>query len=126
MAEIKVKKPTAKEQFAVIRGIVEASGHDKTEELVEFINKKIESLEKKNSSASAKKNDEHEAVMNMIVAVLCGESSGIKCGEIMKKVNAENDTEFSSNKISAMLRKLIERGEVVKVVDKKDTLFLLA
>lgn len=104
------------------------------DKIVEFAEKKLAQLETKSSKTDSKKSEEQRAVMDMIIAVLCNAEKPMKCGEIVKAVNAENGTDYSSSKINAMLRKLLPAddknpdgtGEVVRTMDKKDVFFALA
>lgn len=134
MAEIKY---TQKMMFEAILAEV-----DRTDEIggipsavfKEFAEKKLAQLETKSSKTDSKKSEEQRAVMDMIIAVLCNAEKPMKCGEIVKAVNAENGTDYSSSKINAMLRKLLPAdeknpdgtGEVVRTMDKKDVFFALA
>ena len=103
-------------------------------EIVEFCDKQIAKIVAKASKVDSKKVGEQRAIMDMIIAVLCESDGKMKCGDIMKAVNAKNDTDFSLPKISAMLRKMLPpseknpdgSGEVVRIEDKKDTYFALA
>ena len=104
------------------------------DKIAEFAERKLEQLENKSSKTDSKKSSEQRAVMDMIVAALCQADKPMKCGEIVKAVNATNGTEYSSSKINAMLRKLLPAdeknpdgtGEVVRTTDKKDVFFALA
>ena len=105
-----------------------------TDKIVEFAEKKLAQLETKSSKTDSKKSEEQRAVMDMIITVLCNAENPMKCGEIVKAVNAANNTDYSSSKINAMLRKLLPAdeknpdgtGEVVRTADKKDVFFALA
>ena len=134
MAEIKY---TQKMMFEAILAEV-----DRTDEIggipsavfKEFAEKKLAQLDAKSSKTNSTKSTEHKAVMDMIIKVLCNADKQMKCGEIVKAVNTENGTEYSSSKINAMLRKMLPpdeknpdgTGEVVRIVEKKDVFFALA
>lgn len=117
--------------IAIVNGESTAIPADK---IIEFAEKKLAQLETKSSKTDSKKSEEQRAVMDMIIAVLCNAEKPMKCGEIVKAVNAENGTDYSSSKINAMLRKLLPAddknpdgtGEVVRTMDKKDVFFALA
>lgn len=117
--------------IAIVNGENTAIPADK---IIEFAEKKLAQLETKSSKTDSKKSEEQRAVMDMIIAVLCNAEKPMKCGEIVKAVNAENGTDYSSSKINAMLRKLLPAddknpdgtGEVVRTMDKKDVFFALA
>lgn len=118
-----VKKPTKREMYELIK-----SKNAEDTLIVEFCDKQIELLARKNSTADAKKNEEHEALMGIIKTVLYNSEKPMTCSEIMKAVNTAEDTEYSSSKISSMLGKLGEKGtnEVVRFVEKKVAYFRLA
>ena len=116
-----VKTPTKREMFTLI-----ATKNAEDTSIVEFCNKQIALLDAKSSKVDTKKTEEQRAVMDMVIAVLCNSEKPMKCSEIMKAVNLANETDFTLPKISAMCKKLIESGEVVKTTEKKDTFFALA
>lgn len=132
MAEIKY---TQKQMYEEV--IKMASGEPTSipmDKIIEFAEKKLEQLDKKSGATSSKKNDEYRAIMDMVVAVLCNADKPMRCGDIVKAVNAANGTDFSSSKINAMLRKLLPpdeknpdgTGEVVRTTEKKEAYFSLA
>ena len=93
-------------------------------ELVEFAKGRIEALEKK---AAAKKptkaQAENEGIKELILANLTDE--GVTVSDLMKKDKAFSELELSNQRVSALLRQLIEAGKVVKTVDKKKSYFSL-
>ena len=103
-------------------------------DVVAMCEKKLAQLDNKSSKVDDKKSAEQRAVMDMIVEVLCGAEKPMKCGEIVKAINDAHNTDFSSSKINAMLRKLLPAdeknpegtGEVVRTQEKKDVFFSLA
>ena len=101
------KKMTKKEWFAVLANIVEASEMENKAEALVFINHEVELLEKKSAKSGATKTQkENVGIMASIKAAL---------GEVGKAVT-----------ISALLKKLVESGEVVKTTEKKKSYFSLA
>lgn len=134
MAEIKEIKYTQKQMFEEV--IKMASGEPTTipmDKVIEFAEKKIEQLEKKSSSGSAKKSEEHETFMDIIrdVLVECTDVRGMQCGAIAKdsriaEFKWADGKETSSQRVSAILKKMCESGDVVRVTDKKVTYFHLA
>ena len=122
------KKITKREKYEMLLGMVE--GNDM---LTEFINHEIELLTKKSSGGSAKKDEEQEAFFEVIRDILaeCADVKGMQCGTIAKDARAasfewKDKKETSSQRVSAMLKKLVDKGDVVKVTDKKVTYFRLA
>lgn len=134
MAEIKEIKYTQKQMFEAVIGMAkgEAVAIPK-DKIIEFAEKKLEQLAKKTSSGSAKKNEEHEAFMDIIrdVLVECADVRGMQCSAIAKdsriaKFKWADGKETSSQRVSAILKKMCESGDVVRVTDKKGTYFHLA
>ena len=120
------KKITKKEMFAMVKEVVLASGSAKADEMVAFIDHEVELLAKKSASKSKKEtaNDlENAHLMGVILETLADAKGGMTVTEIMKS-NSEL-ANFSNQKISALMRKLIDNGEVVKVTDKGKSLFSL-
>ena len=120
------KKITKREKFEMLREL--AIDNDM---LVEFIDHEIELLAKKSGSGSAKKDEEQEAFFEVIRDILAESASGMQCGAITKDERAasfewKDGKETSSQRVSAMLKKLVDKGDVVKMVDKKVTYFSLA
>lgn len=110
------KKMTKKEMFAMIMGEV---AHN--EEMVAFLKHEIELLEKKRGSADSKKNEEQRKVMDLIVARLSALGKGVTVSELQF---ADGElAKLSNQKVSAMLKKLVDNGEVVKTVEKKVSYF---
>ena len=122
------KKITKREKYEMLLGMVE--GNDM---LTEFINHEIELLTKKSGSGSAKRDEEQESFFEVIRDILaeCADVKGMQCGTIAKDERAasfewKDGKETSSQRVSAMLKKLVDKGDVIKVTDKKVTYFRLA
>ena len=103
------------------------------EMLTEFINHEIELLTKKSGSTSAKRDEEVDKFLDLIRDVLaeCSNALGMQCGAVAKdsriaEFEWADKKETSSQRVSAMLKKLVDCGDVVKTVDKKVTYFRLA
>lgn len=112
-------KKTQKDYFNEVIALATEAGN---KELVEFAKGRIEALEKK---AAAKKptkaQSENEDIKNVILATLTDE--GVTVSDLQKK--DETLSELSNQRVSALLRQLIEAGKVVKTVDKKKSYFSL-
>ena len=79
------------------------------------------------SKADKEKSAEHKAIADEIVLVLSTEetvTNGMTVSEMQKA--SEMLAEYSNQKISAILRKMIDSGTVVKTVDKKKSYFSIA
>ena len=133
MAEIKVKAPTQKQMYEAIISL--AKGEQTSipmDKVVEFAEKKIDQLARKTSSGNSKKEVEQTSFCDLIVDVIVESASGkLKCGEILKDARiAEfewaDGKPTSSQRVSAMLKKMVDKGDLVKSTEKKETFFSLA
>ena len=150
------KKITKRDNFMEIRALIvkaEMLEDNKKEQYLTFIDHELKLLDKKASSKSSLKNtEEQKELMTKIVNALAeiGEpvtisdlqknlkdiyNSGMKLDEIKKiqefskiakKQNKEMAT-YSNQKLSAMLKKLVDNEKtVIKTIDKKKSFFSLA
>ena len=112
-------KITKKEMFTMIKAQIKDNA-----EMVAFIDHEIELLDKKASNKKATKTQEaNVGIKSTILAVLEGGKS-MTVTE-MQGASAELG-ELSNQKVSALVRQLVETGEVVKTIDKKVSRFSLA
>ena len=114
-----VNKKTKREFFREIREIVKENT-----ELVEFIDHELELLDKKTSAKSTKVNTEQVELMGKIVDALNKIGRSVTISELQKE-NAEM-AEYSNQKLSAMLKKLVDNKQVTKMIDKKKSYFMVA
>ena len=112
-------KKTKREFFGEIREIVKENT-----ELVAFIDHELELLDKKTSAKSTKVNTEQVELMNKIINALNEIGRSVTISELQKE-NAEM-AEYSNQKLSAMLKKLVDNKQVTKMVDKKKSYFMVA
>ena len=111
-------KKTKREFFGEIREIVKENT-----ELVAFIDHELEILDKKTSAKSTKVNTEQVELMGKIVDALNKIGRSVTISELQKE-NAEM-AEYSNQKLSAMLKKLVDNKQVTKMVDKKKSYFMV-
>ena len=112
-------KKTKKDLFLEVREVVAGN-----EELVAFVDHELELLNKKTSTKSTKVNEEQVALMEKIVNALNEIGRSVTISELQKE-NAEM-AEYSNQKLSAMLKKLVDSKQVTKMVDKKKSYFMVA
>ena len=112
-------KITKKEMFMMIKAQVKDNA-----EMVAFIDHEIELLEKKASNKKATKTQEaNVGIKSTILAVL----EGAKPMTVTEMQGASAELgELSNQKVSALVRQLVEAGKVVKTIDKKVSRFSLA
>ena len=120
MIKMAEKKMTKREYFAQIREVVIDNP-----ELVAFIDHEVELISKKNSSATPSKTQiENEGIMEKIVIALEKIGNPVTISELQ---NADSEmATYSNQKLSALLKKLVDSGKVVKTTDKKKSLFSIA
>lgn len=113
-------KKTQKDFFKDIIAMAEEMGRD---DIVDFAKGRIEALEKKAGSKKPTKTQaENVALKDIILSVMSDE--GMTVTEIQLKDNVLGD--LSNQKVSALIRQLVDEGKVVKTVDKKKSFFSLA
>lgn len=110
------KKITKREQFAELKAMAETAGRT---DLVDFINHEIELLVKKSSK---KAKPENEEMYKEVISVLAGFDRPVTVSEILAS-GMLDIAKYSNQRITALLKKGIENNEVVKVIDKKKSLF---
>ena len=113
-------KKTKAMYFAELREMVLAAVEDQAQrdELVEFIDKQIETLEKRKVAAAEraeKKKAESDAMTDAILAQIGNEP--ITVDEIVIALDSE---EVTRNKVTARLGKLVKAGTIVKEAVKVD------
>ena len=115
------KKMTKKDYFNALLEIGAVASNDG---LVEFINHEIELLDKKNASSKkpSKTQLENEVIKNDIVNALINLAKPARINDLV----AELQNQYSNQKISALVKQLVDSGKVVKSTDKKVSTFTLA
>lgn len=115
MAEI--KKLTKKDYFKELKELV-----IDRQDLVDFIDHEIELLTKKGSKSTPTKTQvENEAIKEKIVATLVGLDRYATITDI-QNANVEL-ADLSNQKISALLKQLVDTNVIDKMIDKKKAYF---
>ena len=119
------KKMTKKEMFAMVAEVVAQMECEGKAEMLAFLSHEVELLERKSSSPkkSAVQVEQEQAQVKLL-EFLAEVGKPVTISELWELVPASK--EFSCQKASAMLKKLVEAGKVVKEVDKKKSYFSLA
>ena len=112
-------KKTKREFFGEIREIVKENT-----ELVAFIDHELELLDKKTSAKSTKVNTEQVELMATIKTELEKIGRAVTITELQKE--SQVMAEYSNQKLSAMLKKLVDNKQVTKMIDKKKSYFMVA
>lgn len=93
-------------------------------ELEQFITHEIELLDKKSSGRKVTKNQEQNVEIKKEILSVLSDNDNMTVTEIQKQ--SEQLDDLSNQKVSALLRQLVEEGKVVKEIDKKKSYFSLA
>lgn len=112
-----MEKMTKKEMFEMIKGVCANDTR-----IVEFCDHEIELLTRKASkSTMTKTQKENEGIMEIIVNALKNLDKAVTITELQGICTELAD--YSNQKISALLKKLVDSNQVVKTVDKKKSYF---
>lgn len=125
---------TNKEMYEMI--IAMAQGQDvaeQAEEIVAFAQKKIAQIANKSNYVDGKKLEEQERFLDTIRDVLVenDDANGMQCSTILKdsRINSFEWTDgktTTSQRLTAMIKKLVDAGDVIRTVEKKVSYFKLA
>ena len=111
---------TKREMFNLI-----ATVNSDNKEIVDFCKHEVALLDnKKSKSGQSKTQKENVILMDKIVSALGKCEIPVTITELQNEV-AEMGT-YSNQKLSALLKKLVESGRVIKTVDKKKSYFSVA
>ena len=124
------KKITKNEYFEMIKKIEEVKNNP---ELMMFIEHEQELLKRKSSKGGTTKTQtENIKVAEMLIAELAKIGKPVtitdlmNTSDIIKNYILENGNRLSNQKISAILKQQVDAGKVVRVTDKKKSLFSVA
>lgn len=111
------KRLTKKDYFKELREMV-----GNRQDLVDFIDHELELLDRKSSkSAETKTQVENKGIMETIVNELTRIARPVTITELQNE--SEDLKEYSNQKLSALLKKLVDSNQVVRTTDKKKTYF---
>lgn len=130
MANVKMTK---KDWFNEVLAIVKGSEMDaeKKDGMENFIKHEVELLEKKHSkSGQTKTQKANEKHLEMILTALSAEKEPVTISTLLENhpelVNTEDNRPMSNQKVSALLKKLVSSGDVVRTEEKKKAFFSIA
>ena len=116
------KKVTKREKFEMLKALVK----DNTM-LVEFIDHEIELLDKKKSNGNAKANEKMEKSVEIVYNALVSVGRAVTASELIAEKGltelVNESGVVSTQKVSALLKKLVDGGKVERHTDKKKTYF---
>ena len=119
-----MKKLTKMNKFEMVMEILVNGEFDNKDLLIEFVQHEMDLLTKKNSTGTVRKPSktqlENEKYVAMIEEILLD-----KAPRTISDIQAENEifAEMTNQKMSALLKKLVDSQKVVKFVEKKKTYF---
>lgn len=119
-----MKKLTKMNKFEMVMEILVNGEFDNKDLLIEFVQHEMDLLAKKNSTGTVRKPSktqlENEKYVAMIEEILLD-----KTPRTISDIQAENEifSEMTNQKMSALLKKLVDSQKVVKFVEKKKTYF---
>lgn len=114
---------TKKERFERLIGIVEGAGVQDVEELVEFLNHEIELVSKKRNGQT-KVQKANEELIEVIYNAIAKAKKSITVTEIYEVVKSDEIT--SPQKVSALVKKLVDAERVIRTEEKKKAYFSVA
>lgn len=115
-----MEKMTKKEYFGAIAEIVKGADTDNRDEILAFIDRQVELLSKK-SNTKTKTQKENEVLVEGVYDALVAIEKPVTVTELQEA--NEDMAAYSNQKLSALLRMLVNAGRVVKTVDKKKSYF---
>lgn len=117
------KKVTKKEMFGRLIEIVEGANVQDVETIVEFLNHEIELVSKKRNGQT-KVQKANEGLIEVIYNAIAEADEKMTVTEIYEKVKSDEIT--SSQKVSALVKKLVDAGRIVRTEEKKKAYFSVA
>ena len=116
---------TKKEYFAQVRNIVDAQEFDNKTDVLAFIDHEIEMLEKKSSSKKPTANQKaNVAIKEAILKALTEQCKPMTVTEILAIIDYTEP--LTNQRTSALLRQMVENGDVIKTIEKRKSYFSAA
>ena len=116
---------TKKDYFGLLRTIISKTDCVEKPELLGFIDHEVDLLTKKSTEKKPTKTQiENIDIKEDIVRALASLDRPVQIAEL--QVHAPRLATYHPNKISALMRQLIEDGRVVKTTDKRKSYFAVA
>ena len=119
------KKMTKREYFTIIRAAYPTDAAN-AEDVLAFIDHEIELLAKKNTSEKkpTKTQIENEGNKQIVLDTLAAFTEG----KTISEIQAANEilAEMSNQKVSALVRQMVQDGSLVRIEDKRKAYFKVA
>ena len=118
-------KMTKMEKFAMVKAMLENSNVEQKGMLIEFVEHEMDLLSRKSSKGTQTKTQkENEVLLDRLEEALEEMTDWVTISEF-QEFSCADVARLSNQKLSALLRKLIDRGSVVKTTEKKKSFFAL-
>ena len=115
-------KMTKRDWYAVLVGIVEGSDYADKDGALDFINHEVELLAKKSGkTGKTKVQKENEVLIEQVFDELATMDKPMTVSELQGA--SEFFAQFSNQKLSALLKKLVDAERIDKVVEGKKSYF---
>ena len=112
-------KKTQKELFEELKVLAQGN-----QELVEFLDKKIEQVSRKRATGLTATQKENEVTKELIVEKLTELTKKVTISELQE--TDETLAGLSNQKVSALLKQLVDANIVIKTIEKKKAYFEIA
>lgn len=119
----KVKKVTKKEMFGRLIEIVEGANVEDGDAIVEFLNHEIELVSKKRNGQT-KTQKANEGLIEVIYNAIAEAGKAVTVTELFGMTKSDEIT--SSQKVSALVKKLVDAKRVTRVEEKNKAYFTIA
>ena len=116
------KKVTKKEMFSRVYAIVEESNAPDKIEVLGFLDHQVELLEKKSSKVTLTATQKANLEVKEVIKEVLADKPNSTISELNKD---ERLSMYTNQKTSALVKQLVDGGEVVKSTDKKVSRFSL-
>ena len=114
------KRVFKKDYLGELRVLAEEAGRT---DLVEFCDKEIGKLANR-KVAQTKNQKDNEVIKEVMLEILAGLNEAVTVTDFIKA--DERMADYSNQKVSALMKQLVDAGKVVKTSEKKKSYFKLA
>ena len=114
------KRVFKKDYLGELKVLAEEAGRT---DLVEFCDKEIGKLANR-KVAQTKNQKDNEVIKEVMLEILAGLDEAVTVTDFIKA--DERMAEYSNQKVSALMKQLVDAGKVVKTVEKKKSYFEVA
>ena len=114
------KRVFKKDYLGELRVLAERAGRT---DLVEFCDKEIERLANR-KVAQTKNQKDNEVIKEVMLEILADLNEAVTVTDFIKA--DERMADYSNQKVSALMKQLVDAGKITKTVEKKKSYFKLA